>query len=403
MKKEKKDLLIITEFYYPDIASTGKLLTQLAEDLVEKGISVDVLTGLPSEGHTSFEQNNGVNIFRVKSWKLDKKTKFGRLMRYFSFTFSILLKIFRLRNYKSVLIVSNPPLLPFVGYLSTRLFNNKFIYLIHDLYPDIAISLKVIHPDSLMAKAMNFINQKVFYFSRRIIVLGEDMKSYLISKKRVNESKITVIPNWADKNVIHKLSKSNHLSTKLGIDKKFLILYSGNIGLFQNLEMIIETAKLLKEDRDIHFLFVGEGGKKDKLIGLSKEYKLDNVSFLSYQSDEDYPYLLASADCHIVTLEEEAEGLGVPSKTYSYLASGRPVIAIMSDKTDVGNLIETNGVGFRINQNDILNLKNSILNLYRDKNLALQMGERARDVFEERYERKVCTSQYYEIIRQQID
>ncbi|RAK20390.1 glycosyltransferase involved in cell wall biosynthesis [Anoxybacillus vitaminiphilus] len=399
----KKDLLILTEFYYPDIASTGKLLTQLAEDLASLGLSVDVLTGMPSYHQKQKSRNdiekksvyNDVYIERIPSLKLDKKNKIGRLLNYFSFTLSVLLRFYKLKNYKNVLVVSNPPLLPIAGYVSSKLYKNNFCYLIHDLYPDIAISLKVIKPNSIMAKTMDFLNDKFFRYAKRVIVLGEDMKQYLKDNKDVDEFKIEVIPNWADKNVIKVYPKQNHYSEKYGLDNKFVVLYSGNIGLFQNLEMIIETAKLLEGYKDIVFLFVGEGGKKEKLINMVKEYNLQNVKFWSYQSEQDYPYLLSSADCHIVTLEEEAEGLGVPSKTYSYLASGRPIIAIMSNKTDVGLLVEQQQIGFRVDQNNINHLRESILALYSSEKLKFEMGKKARIIFEKNYERKICTQKYF--------
>lgn len=405
---KKRDLLLLCQYFYPDAVSTGRLPTELAEDLVKHGMSVDVLCGYPS--YITFgddarkvpkeEKYKGISIKRLKYPNFKKNSKFGRLLNYFSFSFLVLGNIFSFKKYKKVLLISNPPMLPYFGYVSKKLFKNKFVYLIYDLYPDIAVALGAVGKSSIMVKVMNHINKKVFETADSIIVLGEDMKKYLEENKELkNNNTIRVIPNWVDKEKIKIKDKVNKFSVDESLDNKFVVLYSGNIGLFQDLEMLIEVANKLRIYDDIVFVFVGNGGKKWKLIDMASEYKLSNVKFYDFQPDEIYEEVLASADCLVVTLERCAEGLGVPSKTYTYLAAGRPLVGIMSDKTDIGLMIENEDIGYRVDQTDIEKLYEGILFLYNNICMREEMGQKARILFEKQFERGVITKKYYNIFK----
>ena len=403
---KKKDLLILCQYFYPDAASTSRLPTELAEDLCKKGLTIDAICGYPSYIKTTdspvpkYEKYNGIGIYRLKYPIFNKNKTLGRLLNYFSFSFLVLLKIFQFKKYENILIVSNPPLLPFFGFLSTKLFRNNFYYLIYDLYPDIAIALGAIGKDSLMAKVMNFINNCAFGTVKNIISIGDDMKQYLLNNKpQLRSEQITVIPNWVDSKKIKMLPKDSQMQNELGLANKFVVMYSGNIGLFQDLEMIIEAAEKLSNIKDLAFVFTGEGGKKAKLINMVNERKLENVKFFGYFPDEIYDKVLSCADCLVVTLEKSAEGLGVPSKTYTYLASGKPLLGILSENTDIGKMIESENIGFRVNQDEVSEFTDAILKLYNDKELSSKMGAKARSLLESKYDRSIATQKYFNLFK----
>ncbi|MHC9543696.1 MAG: glycosyltransferase family 4 protein [Vulcanimicrobiota bacterium] len=405
---KRKDLLIICEYFHPDLSPTSTLITELAEDLVKNEISTDVFCAFPSyiilsdrDRHVSMQENyQGIGIRRFKYPNFNKNKVIGRLLNYFSFTFFVFINFFSLRSYTSILLLSNPPLLPYFGYLSKIVFKNRFIFLIHDTYPDNAIAIGAVKKSSVMVKMMNHINRCVFKHADSIVVLGKEMKKHLVETKAwVREERITVIPNWADRNKIKPRDKKNPFSERENLSTKFVVTYTGNIGVLQDLEIIVECANMLKNNSDIVFLFVGEGAKKEKIIGMVNQYGLTNVKFYGFKKGEEYLDVLASSDCLILTLEKCIEGLAVPSKFYTYLASGRSIIAIISQSTDIGELVENEPIGFRIDHGDLDSLSERIMFLYNNPSTCNEMAVNARKIFEESFEREKATQQYVSLIR----
>ena len=407
----KKDLLILCEYFYPDLAATSKLMTELAEDLVRSGLSVDAYCSYPSyvqnksnvEGLTKKEIFKGIQIRRFQNPHFNKNTKIGRILNYFSFSFFIFINIFSLRNYRMILLLSNPPLLPIFGYISKKLFRNKYFYLIHDLYPNNAIAIGTIKNENIVAKVMRFVNNRAFNDAELIIVLGEDVKRYLCSVyETAQENKVIVIPNWADKEKIQIKDKKNPVSIKMEFDNKFIVMYTGNLGILQDLELVIECAAMIKDMDDILFVFVGEGAKKQKLIKMTEEHNLKNVKFIEFKEGEEYVETLAFADCFILTLEKCAEGLAVPSKSYTYMAAGKPIIGIISKDTDIGKIIEKENIGCRIDYGDVESLSDRIRFLYENSSTCKQLGNNARALFESNFERKRITPLYCEIVKKHM-
>ena len=284
-----------------------------------------------------------------------------------------------------------------VGWIMKKIKGQRYIFLIHDIYPDIAIKLGYLKENSPIVKLWNKINRLILKDADTIVVLGNYMKK-VIEKKTRDKEKIEVIPNWADENFIKPLEKKNNwFSKKYGLEDKFVVLYSGNIGLFQRLETIIEAAERLT-DKNIIFLFIGDGGKKEKLKELVNEKNLKNIKFLPYQPLEVLPYSLTSSDVSIITLEKGAEGLGVPSKTYNIMASGRPILALVGENCEIAEIIKESNCGFRCNQDDVDKAVKILSSLYEKQEQLKIMGERARRYFESHFTRSQITKEYFNLL-----
>ncbi|MGH7902449.1 MAG: glycosyltransferase family 4 protein [Thermodesulfobacteriota bacterium] len=401
--KPKVDIL--TQYFYPDVATTGQLLTELAVDLVKQGSKVGVITGFPSYSGKKVtvadrEDFKGIQIRRIQSTKFNKNTKLGRILNSLSFFISTLFFTFFCSDGKAtLLIVSNPPFLPLVGLFYKFLRRQKFIFLVHDVYPDIAIRLGYLKEFGIISTLWHFMNRWVYKKADKVIVLGDYMKETLLAKwcDELKSNKIVVIHNWTDEEFIKPLDKSeNEFAKKHDLTEKIVIQYSGNLGLFQDLETLIYAAEGLRR-KNMFFLFIGDGGKKNKLERMVKDMQLENVMFLPYQPLEVVPYSLTCSDISIVTLERGAEGLGVPSKTYSILASGRPILALVEERCEVAEIISSYNCGFRVDPGDVEGVVRVLTLLYYNQQLIKELGEKARLCFEQNFTRSIITKQYFDL------
>ena len=396
-------LLILSEFFYPDRSSTPKVLTELAEDIVKGGIEVDVITSDTSyKGENSDlnarEEYKGINIKRVYSSKFNRNSKLGRLVNYTTFFISSFISTLTKRDYDYILLVSNPPILPIIGYIINKLNKKPYIYLLHDIYPDMAIKVGAIRDGGFICKMMTLLNKKIYDRSYKVVVLGKDMKENLLNKN-VDEDKIEIITNWADRKKIYKVDKANKFSIKNNISETFNIVYTGNIGRFHDIDTILDTANDLKSYNDIQFVFVGDGYKKQDIEKYVEIHKLNNIKILPYQYGEDYNQLLNSSDLFITTLDKGIEGLGVPSKTYSYLAAGKPIIAIMNRDSEIGNLVESSNIGIRVDSGDYKKIKEFILKMKKDKDKYNDIKNNVEVIFNNQYERSIVTSRFINLVK----
>lgn len=405
MVKGNKELIILSQYFYPEVASTGQLLTELAEDLTIYGYKIKVYTGKPSyyrniKKYKKEETYQGINIYRLFNTNLNKNSKSGKILNSLTYFISVLFKLLFQKDRSPLLIVSNPPFLSIIGYFLRKIKKQKYVFLIHDIYPDIAIKLGYLKENSIIAKTWGKINCQVLREAEEIIVLGEYMEDVLRKKYlNIDNYKIKIIHNWADERFILPIKKENNwFAKKYGLIGKFVILYSGNIGLFQDLKTIIKAAVKLKKHKEILFLFIGDGGGLNKLKEVVKENNLTNVIFLPYQPKEFLPYSLTACDISIVPLEKGIEGLAVPSKIYGILASGRAVLGLVGENCEVADIIKNANCGFRVNQGDVGGLIEKIIYIYQNPELLKNMGVNSRKYFEKYFTRSKMTREYYKIL-----
>lgn len=399
------DILILTQYFYPDIASTGQLLTELSIELSKKGINVGILSGYPSYSYKIPSSRNenyySVKIKRLWSTRLNKNRLTGQIFNavtFFTNTFIHLLK----RNDKApLLIVSNPPFLPFLGYFINRFQKKKFIFLVHDVFPEKAVKLNYISPEGFLYRIWKHFDEKIMNSAEFVIVLSESMKNVMKDKflemKIADTDKIKVINNWADGNFIQPSEeKGNIFKSEYDLQDKFVIQYSGNLGASYDLEKIIDVAKITK-DKDILYLFIGGGIKKPRLEQLTKINNLNNVKFIPYLDKSKLPYSLNSADISLLTYEENLEGLLMPSKLYTIMASGKPIIALCKPDSEISNILKKAECGFTINK-DIDEFIEKINLLKSDICLRKRMGENSRKYFEENYTIEKSVEEYCKVI-----
>jgi glycosyltransferase involved in cell wall biosynthesis len=396
--------LLISEFFYPDNKSaTSKVLTELVEDMADNGMDIKVLTSRHLYASNNKIENDkdvhkGILIDRVWSTNYNKDKVILRIINSITFFISIFIKLISSDEYDCMIFVSNPPIMPYIGHILKKFRKKSYIYLIHDVYPDIAIKLNVIKPKGIISGIMNYTNFKALDSADKVLVLGEDMKSVIVNKN-VSPDRIIVLSNWADKTKLFFIGKNNGFSIKNGINNTFNIVYSGNMGRFHDIETIIKAAiELNKVKDDICFIFVGGGFKRNDIKEAKENYNLDNVYLMEYLNDNDYNLLLNSADVFVTSIEKDVIGLCVPSKTYSYLALGKPIIAVMSKESEIGKMVDENNLGVRVDNGDVKSLVDFIINIKNDNDLRKKISDNVISLFDNMYERKIVTKKYINAI-----
>lgn len=392
----KEKILLISPYFPPDYAGTGFVMEELAEDLARSGKEVTVLAGHTQSGSAYRAYQSIVRVRRIRHCYQSKDWKFGRILNYITFPLAILCHPFLLKQADTVIIVSTVPTTIGLSVILKKIFKQRILYIWQDIYPDLAVHLGALTSHSLLARGMRWINESGLSHTDHIVVLGSSMEQYLATHYPRHKHKVHTINNWEDPKEIFPLSKDNPWSRTSNYYGKFVVLYSGNIGLFQNFDPIIGAAELLRQDPTIIFLFVGGGGSKERLQKIVREKNLSNVDFMDYVDNRDYPYLLASADCHIVSLKSGMEQFGFPGKLYSSLAAGRPVLVIGDRDGELAQTVLKYSMG--LVATNAQELTENIQRLKKDPALADMLGNNGRQSFVKQWDRHIATQQYLHLL-----
>jgi colanic acid biosynthesis glycosyl transferase WcaI len=235
----------------------------------------------------------------------------------------------------------------------------------------------------------NFIYQQATHIS----VISSVFRQILLEKGLAPE-KITLIPNWADPEIVRPLPKENAFRTRHGIENKFIVMYAGNLGLTSCLEDVLAAAIVLKEDPDIYFLIIGEGVKKTELERIAQANRLENIAFLPYQPRQSFPEVLATADLNLVTLNCSSSLSSLPSKVFNIMASARPILAVAPPESELAWLVKTSNCGVANAPEHPDSLAEAILDLKRQTIRLDEMGRNGRFQLETMYSRANCVGMY---------
>ena len=396
--------------YYPDQAATGQLLTELAEDLVRvHGCEVSVVAGpaLRPAGTGSgaarlgrlFERewHNGVEIIRTRGTTLRPQRFIGRAMNYVSYFLSACLAGLRVRRPDVVVALTDPPIIGLAGLLAARRARARFVFLCQDIFPEVAALLEDFHSDTV-DRALDRINRFLCRKADRVIALGETMRERLVSGKGADAAKVAVIHNWADCAAIVPGPKRNDFSVEQGLADTFVVMHSGNVGLSQSLDTLVDAAARLSRCPDLVVVVIGDGTKRAALEARARAQNLTNIRFLPYQPKSRLHESFAAADVFIISLKAGLAGYIVPSKLYGILAAGRPYVAAVDDDSEVATITRKYGCGLLAEPGNPEDLAEKILTLYRDRALAGRLGANARQAGLE-FDRKVQVKAYHDLLR----
>lgn len=362
MANKKKKLLVYAHYYHPDVASTGQILKELCEGMKEQ-FDITVICTVPSytgkiddryqKDKFYFEEINGVKVVRVRVpefTKNDKKSRIGNLVTYF---FSAISATLKLEKQDYIFAISQPPILGgILGVLGKWSRGGKFIYNIQDFNPEQTMAVGYSN-NKLILKAAMAVDKFSCRMSDKVIVVGRDMQETLRKRfKNKNVPKNIFINNWIDEKEIYPLPEDNEkvlaFKRKYGLENKTVIMYSGNIGLYYDLENLIKVIERFKGREDVGFAFVGDGTKKKEIEAYAIEHDIANVKFIPYQNKADLINSLNAGDVHWVVNAKGIKGVSVPSKLYGVMAAGKPVLGVLEEGSEGRLIIEDCGCGICI-------------------------------------------------------
>ena len=396
----KKDILFLCQFFYPEYVSSATLPYDTAVALKKAGFSVDALCGYPKEYATDQavprkETVNSIGIHRLKYLQLGRKGFLSRLINYFSFTFMVLLHLAKMAKYRAIVVYSNPPILPWVASWAKALFGTKLVFVTYDLYPEIGIRTGALREGNMICKLMDHINKCVYRRADAVVALSDEMRNFILQNREISADRVHVIPNWYEDKGALKEDKSGN---SFGQETKgrFVVSYFGNMGTAQDMQTICDAVQLLKDDPNVFFLFAGHGNKLDALRQALKD--VPNGRICDFLHGQDFQDALQISDCALVSLEKGVTGLAVPSKTYSYMMYGIPLVAIM-DESDIVSDAEA-GAGCWVRNGESEKLAAMILELAANPEKMYVMRQTCRRLYLEKYTTEICTEKYVSLLRE---
>jgi glycosyltransferase involved in cell wall biosynthesis len=365
--------------YWPDTGATGQLLTELAEDLVARhGLDVTVVAGYPLRDSTlrqARESRNGVTLVRARGTTLPVRAFSGRVTNYLTYFLSAVWIAITLPRQDVTVALTDPPIIGLAA-LAARPRKGMVFYC-QDIFPQVAgliEDFKSPTVDAILERLNRFLVRR----AARIISLGDTMSARLVDGKGADPEKITTIANWADTAAIVPSDKDNAFSRAHNLASSFVVLHAGNMGLSQNLDVVIDAAARLADRTDIRFLFIGDGNRRTALESSVHARGLTNVMFLPYQPREMLRWTYATSDVCLVSLKPGLAGYIVPSKVYPILAAGRPYVAAVEALTEVAALTERHQCGVVVAPGDAAAMADAIVALAEDRQRRMEMGARAR-------------------------
>ncbi|NVM20302.1 MAG: glycosyltransferase family 4 protein [Desulfobacterales bacterium] len=409
------NILIVMLYWYPYEGPLMPIYGAIFKDLMGEGRKVTIVTSFPHyrKGRPETWDEYRGKLFEKTAWEgatlirsyvfapVFKNTKFAlfyRALNFISFNIScIIAGIFMTGKKDLIFAPSSPPLTNGICAHIIGCFKKiPFIYNVQDVYPDMAVKLGILNNKGII-RILRVVEDFVYKKAKRVLVISEAMKRNLL-KKTVEEDKIKIISNFIDTDSIKPMAKENEFSLNFGLNSKFVVMYAGNIGLPHGLEFVVEAAEILAKHKNIVFAFVSRGEYKDEMMGLCKSKGLKNVVFSPQQPEYSVPQIWASADVSLVTSRKGLSTDSVPSKTFAIMASGRPIIAMIDEGSEVWNLVEKAQCGICVVPERPDLLADAILRLCSGEADRKDMGENGRRFVVKNFSRSVTSQKYEELL-----
>ncbi|MGA7576857.1 MAG: WcaI family glycosyltransferase [Desulfobaccales bacterium] len=403
-------LLIHGMNYAPELLGIGRYTGELGAYLAARSHQVTVLTAAPyypqwrvQEGYRPQrwrrEWRDGVEVLRAPQYVPARVSGLGRLLQECSFDASCLYwwSTCLLARPWDAMVAVCPPLTSGLvpGLLARRLSIPLFIH-VQDLQLDAARELGILR-QRLLLEVLTRLELRLFRQARKVTTISRSMAARLAAKG-VEPSRLRVLPNWADLEMVRPGPRRNALRRELGLTSEIVVLYAGNLGEKQGLEVILAAAALTRSKPSIRYLLAGEGAARDRIKLRAQDLGLDNVTFLPLQLNSRLPLLLAAADLHLVVQRREAADLVMPSKLTNIMAAGRPFIATAARSTELGRVTTESRAGLLVPPEDGRALAQAVLALAQDPGARKEMGVRARRYAEAFWDRERILGEWEEVL-----
>jgi putative colanic acid biosynthesis glycosyltransferase WcaI len=410
-------VLVLCPHYEPDTAPTGDVMTRIAGELVARGHELHIVTSLPWYRHhrvepgwtgrpVRHEDRNSERITRVHPFPTNKRNIPARALGFAGFTgLAAIMAVKGWRDHPpDVVLAMSPPLtLGAAGWVAARRWRVPFVFNIQDVFPDVAVELGAITNRSVIGVA-SWLERATYRHADIVTVLSDDLHDNLVAKIQGSVpdpyDRIRVIPNFVDTARIAPADRSGSpgggaYRREHGLGDRQVVMYAGNVGLSQSLELLVGAARALADRPDVVFVINGGGSARPDLE--RQAIGLDNVRFVDFQPPERLADVLAAGDIHVVPLRRGLARSSVPSKAYSILAAGRPVVASVDEGTEVARVVEKAGAGLAVPPDDPEAFLAALTALLGDRARARAMGVAGR-AFVERWASPAVVAGRYEAL-----
>lgn len=405
-------ILLLTTYFRPDVASTGVIMSTLAEEFAAKGHEVTVLTSVPhydinrvwpeySRRLVYREHAGSIRIYRLFTYVAqDKANVLQRIMAYGSFNLLSILRGMTLPKHDVILVPSPPLSNGIIADLLGRLSGTPFVYNVQDIWPDVAIRAGVLKSPKWI-KRLGKMEKYVYHRAAGLAVISEGFRSNLLTKG-VPPDKLAVIPNFIDAEFLAPRPRQNAFSKAHGLDDKFVVLFAGNMGFSQGLEIVLDAAKQLEQVSEIEFLMVGNGAGREAAEKYSSSLGVGNVRFLPFQPHENLPDMYGSADVCLIPLRRGFTTESVPCKVFSIMAAGKPAIAAVDRGSETWSLLQRAKCGLCVEPEDPTSLANAVLHYFGDAQARVDAGKNARSCIETEFRPSGVAERYLDALQHAI-
>jgi colanic acid biosynthesis glycosyl transferase WcaI len=383
-------VVVLCPHFEPDTAPTGVVMTRIVRELAARGHELHVVTSLPwyrahriepewSGRWTATEQTAWGSVTRVHPFPGEDKANIARRAVGFA-GFSLLAGLAGgraggpFRRVDAVLAMSPPLSLGLTGWLVGVVRGAPLVFNVQDIFPDAAVRTGAIRARRVIAFAA-WLERITYRRAAAVTVLGEDLRRNVIGKAgEARRNTVHVVPNFVDTDVIRPMPRMTGYRAELGIGDEPVVLYAGNVGFSQSLELVVEAARQLP---DVTFLINGDGAARPQLERSAAS--VPNVRFAGYQPSPRLAEVLATGDVHVVPLRTGLGDVSVPSKTYSSLAAGRPVVASIDLDSEIPRLLADAGAGIAVAPGEAGALVTALRAVLDDPARAAAMGAAGRE------------------------
>ena len=403
-------VLLLPAYFYPEQAASSYLGDNIRQAMCEAGCTLELYAPMPTRG-ISKEVRYYYKTRKMEHWhdsrlEIHRFSMYGegknpilRALRYVFCWCAQFWKGLHAKDIDLIYLASTPPIQGVLGGLLKKIKKVPFVYNLQDIFPDSLAGTGLAKKDGLLWKIGRVIENFTYRNADKIIVISEDFMRNIMAKG-VPEDKIVVVYNWVDEEAVkHVPREENKLFDAYGLDRsKFYITYSGNIGLTQNMDMLLEVAKELEEDPNIQFVLIGEGAYKKRVEEIIAEKNIGNVTLLPFQPYEDISHVFSLGDVGLVISKPGVGENSVPSKTWSILSASRPVLANF-DENELKSIVAENQCGIFTKAGDKEAFIQAILHLYENRELCVEMGRNGREFIMKNLTRAVGTQKYVDVIK----
>lgn len=387
-------ILLLNQFFPPDVAATGQLLADLADGLVRRGHEVHVLASRRAysggdEVYPAESRRNGAFVHRVAATGFGRSGFVGRVADYLSFYLLAVRRAMRLPRMDASVCLTTPPFIALVGCLLKQRRHTKLCLWTMDLYPEIAAALGALKPNSPLYRRLAGLARRVYSAADAVISLGEVMTRRL-QQAGARAERITTVHNWVPGESVAHLPAADRQTMTL--------MYSGNLGLGHELETAMQAVYLLKEEKNLRVRFVGNGKLRVKLEAMARDMNLSNVEFAPPCPLAELSASLAKGDVHLVSQRPGTEGLLAPSKLYGVLAAGRAVLYIGPDDTEAAQIVRQSGAGICVPPGDAPGAAGALRDMLADASARRDMGRRAKAYYESNFGRDRSVERILDVV-----